>query len=113
MASLKNFARMPNGARSVSDHVNARDTVTTSEQISIPTGANLVLLNGSGPFAFAFGTNPTAVFPSADVDDGSANEIVNPASPDDCRLFVIPSGSTKLAVAAGTAADITAAFFIN
>lgn len=109
MASIVNFGKSGLGVRKISDHVCVRAAVTASEQITVPTGAKHVLLSGTGPFSVAFGTNPTAAAP-ADSDDGSANEIINPATPDESRLFDV-SGVAKIAVAAGTSCAVSAAFF--
>ena len=112
MASVIDWASSPSGARKISDFVSARAAVTTSEQITVPPGATYVLLSGSSPFVVALGANPTATYPAADIDDGSANELINPAAPAAERMFLV-SGVAKIAVAAGTSAVITASFFKN
>lgn len=109
MPSIKNYSASPLGARPISDHVCARATVTTSEQITVPAGANMVLLSGTLPFHVAFGTNPTAAV-ATDLDDGTANELINPASPDSSRMFNV-NNVAKIAVAAASATLVTAAFF--
>lgn len=111
MALTKNYEQMHDGsgARRPSDYINARAGVTTSEQISVPTGATHVILSGSLPFHVAFGDNPTAAVPS-DTDDGSANELVNPATPAASRTFIV-SGVAKIAVAAASSTVITATFY--
>lgn len=112
MPSVIDFNALPNnGARKPSDWVCARASVTTSEQITVPAGATHVVLSGTLPFHVAFGSNPTAAVP-ADNDDGTANELVNPATPLESRMFQV-SGVAKIAVAAGTAALITASFYKN
>lgn len=110
MPSVIDYSEIPFGARKISDHVNVRAAVTTSEQITVPTGANIVLLSGSLPFAVAIGANPTATYPAADIDDGTGNEVINPESPAKDRMFQVVAGQ-KIAVAAGSAAVVSAAFF--
>ena len=108
---MKNFERIADGsgARRPSDYVSARANVTTSEQITVPAGAELVILSGTLPFHVAFGANPTATVPS-DTDDGTACELVNPATPDASRTFMVTAGD-KIAVAAPVAAAVTASFY--
>lgn len=97
------------GARRPSDHVCARAGVTTSEQITVPAGANMVILSGTLPFCVAFGSNPTAVVP-ADEDAGASSELINPATPIQSRTFLVTPES-KIAVAAPTSAGVTASFY--
>lgn len=108
---MKAFERLMDGsgARRPSDYVCARAGVTTSEQITVPAGATHVILSGTLAFHVAFGANPTAAVP-ADLDDGTASELVNPATPAESRTFMV-SGIAKIAVAAATSALITASFY--
>lgn len=112
MPSVKNYNALPTGARELSDYVCSRSAVTTSEQITVPAGATHVLISSNLPFAIAMGTNPTAVYPASDVDDGTAHELINPETPAQDRMFQL-RGAAKIAVAAGSAAVITAAFFTH
>lgn len=96
-------------ARRPSDNICARAGVTASEQITVPTGAAYVVLSGSLPFHVAFGANPTASVP-ADTDDGTACELINPATPVESRTFMV-TGITKIAVAAASSAMVTASFY--
>lgn len=108
---MKAFEKLMDGsgARRPSDYVCARAAVTTSEQITVPAGATHVVLSGTLPFHVAFGENPTAAVP-ADTDDGTANELVNPATPAESRTFMV-SGIAKIAVAAAAATVVTASFY--
>ncbi len=99
----------PRFGRRPADYVSARAAVTSSEQITVPALATIVVLSGTLPFHVAFGSNPTAAVP-ADLDDGTANELVNPATPMESRSFQVTPG-TKIAVAAATSALITASFY--
>lgn len=109
---MKAFEKLMDGsgARRPSDYICARAGVTTSEQITVPAGATHVVLSGSLPFHVAFGENPTATVPSGDLDDGTACELVNPATPVESRTFIV-SGIAKIAVAAASATVVTASFY--
>jgi hypothetical protein len=50
-------------------------TQDAAQQFTVPTGATKVRLVGTADFYAAFGDNPTAVVPSAIVDDGTSNEL--------------------------------------
>ena len=107
---MKQFEALAgSGARRPSDYVSARAAVTTSEQVTIPDGADIVVLSAALPFHVAFGANPTAAVP-ADTDDGTAGELVNPASPIEARTFIV-TDVPKLALAAASATMITASFY--
>lgn len=97
------------GARRPADYVAARAGVTASEQITVPTGAGMVILSGTLPFCVAFGSNPTAVVP-ADEDAGASSELINPATPIQSRTFLVTPGD-KIAVAAPASAGVTASFY--
>ena len=108
---MKSYERLfdGSGARRPADYVSARAAVTASEQISVPADATHVILSGTLPFHVTFGDNPVATVP-ADTDDGTACELVNPASPIESRTYMVKPG-TKIAVAAATAALVTASFY--
>lgn len=97
------------GARRPSDYVSARTAVTASEQITVPEGADIVILSGDLPFYAAFGANPAATV-AADTDDGTASELVAPDTPVESRSFIV-TGTAKIAVAADSAAKVTASFY--
>lgn len=99
------------GARNVSGYICARAAVTASEQITVPEGATHVVLSADLPFYVEFGDDPEAAVP-ADTDDGTANELINPATPAESRTFQI-TGIAKLAVAAAAATAITASFYTS
>lgn len=108
---MKPFERLQNGsgARRPADYVSARADVTVSEQFTVPEGATVVILSGTGVFHAAFGSNPTATVP-ADTDDGTACELINPAAPAKDRTFIVVPGE-KIAVAASESVLVTASFY--
>lgn len=97
------------GGRVPSSYVCARAGVTTSEQITVPTGARYVILTGNLAFTYAFGANPTAVVPS-DIDDGTASAMITPDQPIESRTFIVGSNA-KIAVAAASSCSVTAEFY--
>jgi hypothetical protein len=109
MATVEKIVNVAGGGRTPSGYVQARAAVTSSEQITVPAGATHVIFSATGAFHVAFGADPTATVP-ADTDDGTASELVNPATPSESRTFYI-SGVAKIAVAAASSVMITAAFF--
>jgi hypothetical protein len=106
---MNKFEIYPDGskARRPSDNVCARATVTTHEEITVPEGATHVVLSGSLPFHVAFDAD--AAVPS-DTDDGTACELINPATPIDSRTFIV-TGVTSISVAAAASAMVTASFY--
>lgn len=93
--------------RSASSYVSAR-AFTTVEAIAIPSGAKIVRLAGTVDFYFSF--TGTAAVP-ADVDDGTASELVKQQS--NAEWFIIPPDATAISLVAGSACVVTASFYTN
>lgn len=86
------------------DYVCARAlTANVAEQITVPAGAAFVVFGANVDFFAAYGANPTAVVPGADVDDGTSNEM-NPISR-------VVAGDAKISVISASNGILTASFW--
>lgn len=108
--------RGENGSFALSrpDYVDARVlAANTAEQHTIPTftdhlgntkTARHVIFNATADFYAAYGTNPTAAVPAADVTDGTASEL-NPT------IRFLDGADTKISLISAGTCIVTMAFF--
>lgn len=82
---------------------NVKLAANTSQQITVPTGANFAVFSANVNFYAAYGSNPTAVVPSGSTSDGTGNEL-NPT-----RRYV--QGQAKIALISASDGIATIAFW--
>ena len=75
----------------------------TAEKVTVPTGAKFVLFSGTANYYVAFGADPTAAVPAADVTNGSAS-CLNPG----LRAL---DGAAKIGLISPTDCIVTMEFF--
>lgn len=93
----------PYGALRAPQYIQARIlAANTAESITVPTNARFVVFAANCDFYVSYDAD-TAVVPSADVDDGTSNEM-NPT------VRYIP-GLTSLSVISASACILTATFY--
>lgn len=81
----------------------------TAESITVPANGNLVRLIGTADFWYS--TTGIASPPAADIDDGSASELVN-VSAEDGRWLYLTSGTAAISVVtSASAAAVVASFY--
>lgn len=89
------------------DGINARVlAANVAEDITIPTGANMVRLAGTVDFYLRAGA--AAAVPAADVTDGSASELIKSNSEPEWRAI---NGVTQISVCAAATCIVTATFY--
>lgn len=104
-ADLRNMEtrKFDYGALRYPGYIQARVlAASTAESITVPTNATFVVFSANCDFYVSYDAD-TAVVPSADVDDGTSNEL-NPTV-----RYV--GGLTTLSVISATACILTASFY--
>lgn len=88
------------------DYVDARVlAANVAEQHTVPAGAAYAYLTAEMPFFIAWGANPTAAIPGADVTDGTASALV-------VRDLWLPcTDIAKISLIARVAGVVTIAFY--
>lgn len=95
---------LPTGFLRPPDYVDARVLAAgVAEQHTVPAGAAFVLFSANTDFFAAYGTNPTAVVPAADVTGGTSNEL-NPT-----QRYV--QGLAKISLISSAGGIVTLAFY--
>lgn len=86
------------------DYVDARVLAAASaKQHTVPAGMSFVQFSAEMPFYVAFGDNPSAAIPAADVTDGTAS-LLSPT-------WVQIIGVAKISLIARTAGVVTMSFY--
>ncbi len=81
----------------------------TPESITVPANGKLVRLIATADFWYS--TTGTASPPAADVDDGTASELVNVSSGDGRWLYLTSSTAAISVVSSASAAAVVASFY--
>lgn len=97
-------APFPPGVETRTDYVDARVlAASVAEQHTVPAGMAFVKFSAEMPFYAAFGDNPTAAIPAADITDGSGS-VLSPT-------WVNIVGVAKISLIARTAGVVVMQFY--
>lgn len=88
------------------DYVDARVlAANTAKQHTVPTGAAYVYIAAEMPVYVAWGANPTAAVPAADVTDGSGSMLLVRDT------WLLCSDVAKISLISRVAGNVTLAFY--
>lgn len=104
MGNKLGVAAFPPGIETRTDYVDACVlAAAVAKQHTVPAGMSFVRFSAEMPFFAAFGANPTASIPGADVTDGSASEL-NP-------IWVNIIGIAKIGLISRVSGVVTMEFY--